>query len=158
MDEVFYMDDRGVKTGCPLELRDVTGDQVPEIIFHSGWAPADNSITQIHVLHYVANGSTNFRDIRANDFAESWWTRFRWLDVDGHTVAIVAEPVEPSAAPGVASHSSPKFHVYRVYRWDPTSERFMLSETVASTGKLHKSDEDPLQTDWAYIVAKLNKR
>ena len=158
MDPVFYMDDRGVEAGCPLELRDVTGDKVPEIIFHSGWAPADNSDTDTHILQYTRNGPTRFRDIRVNDFTESNWTSFRWLDLDGHTVAIVAEPAEPSTVPGAGSQSSPRFHEYRVYRWDQMKGSFVLSKTIPSTRKLHDEDEDPLRTDWAYIVAKLRNR
>ena len=34
----------------------------------------------------------------------------------------------------------------------------MLSETIPGTGTLHRDDENPLDTDWAYIVAKLRKR
>ena len=154
----FYMDDFGVDAGCPLELRDVTGDRVPEIIFHSGWMGVSDRKTDIHVLQYTAAGPTQFRNIRGDQFFESRWWRFRWLDLDGRTVAIVAEPVERSDEPGVGCHACPKFHRYRVYRWDQEKASFVLSETIPSTGKLHDEHEDPLRTDWAYIVAKLKKR
>jgi hypothetical protein len=153
---LFYMDDIGGDAGCPLELRDVTGDQVPEIIFHSGWMAASDHETDIHILQYV-NGPTKFRDIRGDHFFESWWWKFRWLDLDGRTVAIVAEPVERSEDPEVACHACPKFHKYRVSRWDQGKGSFVLSETIPSTGKLHADDEDPLTTDWLYIVAQLKK-
>jgi hypothetical protein len=117
MDPIFYMDDIGVAAGCPLELRDVTGDQVPEIIFHAGWMAASTYATDIHVLQYT-DGPIKFRDIRADSFSESWWSKFRWLGLDGRTVAMVAEPVERSADPEVACHACPKFHKYRVYRWN----------------------------------------
>ncbi len=65
------MDDIGVDAGCPLELRDVTDDQVPEIIFHSGWMGASDHVTDIHVLQYTDGPTPRFRDIRANNFAES---------------------------------------------------------------------------------------
>lgn len=151
----FYMDDRGVEAGCPLELRDVTGDQVPEIIFHSGSAGASDSHTDIHVLQYTHNGQMEFRDVRADHFFESWWWKFRWLDSNGRTVAIVAEPVERSDDPELTCHACPKFHKYRVYRWDQAKGSFVLGETIPSTGKLHRDDENPLDTDWAYIVGKI---
>jgi hypothetical protein len=154
----FYMDDRGIEAGCPLELRDVTGDQVPEIIFHSGSAGASDSQTDIHVLQYTHDAQMEFRDVRADHFFESWWWKFRWLDLNGRTVAIVAEPVERSEDPELTCHACPKFHKYRVYRWHQAKSSFVLSETIPSTGKLHRDDEDPLKTDWAYIVAKLKKQ
>ena len=92
-DPISYMDDFGVDAGCPLELRDVTGDEVPEIIFHSGWMAASDHETDIHVLQYT-DTPTKFRDIRAERFSESRWSKFLWLDLAGRTVAIVAEPME----------------------------------------------------------------
>lgn len=152
-DNIFYMDDQGAVAGPPLELRDVTGDHIPEIIFHSGFTAADDSITDIHVIQYSNAG---FRDIRADRFSESMWQKFRWLDLDGQTVGIVAEHMKPSDDPYANCEQCPKFHRYDVYRWDQTQGKFSLSETIPSTGKLH-SGENPFETDWAYIMAKLHR-
>lgn len=154
-DAVYYMDDRGLAAGCPLELRDVTGDRVPEIIYRSGWAGASSSSTEIHVLQYSAAIPARFRDIRSNRFVESNWQHFRWLGVGNQTVAIVAVPIERTADPTLNCHSCPKFHEYPIYRWDNASSSFVVIETVPRTGGLHTDGEDPLQTDWEYILERL---
>lgn len=154
---IYYVDDRGVQAGCPLEVRDVTGDGIAEVMFHSGYVGASDWFTQIHVLQYVREETEHFRDVRGERFAESWWRKFRWVHGEASSLAIVAHPVERSSDPEVACHACPKYHQYEVYRWDDTVSGFVLSETIPSTGTLHRDDEDPFQTDWGYIGAKLGK-
>jgi hypothetical protein len=160
-DPVYYMDDIGVDAGCPLELRDVTGDQVPEIIFHAGYMGASDHATEIHVLQYT-DGPTDrirFRDIRADRFVDSWWTGVRFLNLDGRAFAVIAEPVDPPVAPGdFVSYGQPKFHKYLVYGWSRKTERFELLQTISHTRHLHDGAEAGFQADWSYIVATLKKR
>jgi hypothetical protein len=155
---VFYMDDIGVHAGCPLELRDVTGDQVPEIIFHAGIMGASDYGTQIHVLQYTDGPTPRFRDIRADNFTESWWTGVRFLDLGAPAFVVVSEPVYPPVAPGdFVSHGQPKFHKYLVYGWSRTAERFELVQTIPETTQLHESADAGFQADWNEIVSAVRK-
>jgi hypothetical protein len=141
---VFYMDDL-------LDLRDVTGDHIPEIIFHAGFRAATDWESEVHVIQYDKAGAT-FRDIRADGFVESSWWRFRWLGVKGGTLAVVAEPLEPSDQPG-----RPRLHRYLVYGWQAAAGRFALAEIIPSTQQLHRNDQDPFDKDWSYILGKVKK-
>jgi hypothetical protein len=149
-DRVFYMDD-------VLDLRDVTGDRVPEIIFHSGWRAASDWETVIHVVEFTNRSTTPFRDIRLDSFAESLWWKFRWLTVKGRTFAVVAEPVEPTAGKEAGCHTCPNLHKYLVYDWQRQQGRFVLRKTIPSTGELHTGDVDPFEKDRSYIIGNLNK-
>lgn len=161
MGPVFYMDDSGVYAGCPLELRDVTGDQVPEIIFHAGWMAASDHRTVIHVLQYT-DGSPDrirFRDIRLDRFVESWWNGVRFLNLDERAFVVVAEPVDPPVPPGdFVAHGQPRFHKYLVYGWSRKTERFELLQTIAATRRLHEEAEAGFQADWSLIVAAVRKQ
>ena len=159
IDPIFYMDEIGVYAGCPLELRDVTGDHVPEIIFHAGWMAVSDHATDIHVLQYNDGPTLGFRDIRADRFAESWWTGVRFLDLDGRALAVVAEPVDPPVPPGdFVSHGQPRFHKYLVYGWSRKTGRFELLQTIAETRHMHDSAEAAFQADWAYIVSAVREQ
>ena len=153
-DPIFYMDDIGVYAGCPLEQRDVTGDQIPEIIFHAGLMGASDHATDIHVVQYTDGPTPRFRDIRADKFAESWWTGVRFLDLGGRAFVVVAEPVDPPVAPGdFVSHGQPRFHKYLVYGWSSKTGRFELLQTISETRQLHDTAEAGFQADWDYIVS-----
>ena len=158
VEPVYYLDRRGVERGCPLEVRDVTGDGTPEILFCSGYGGASDWVTEIHVLKYVRSDPSRFQDVRGTRFTESWWQRFRWLDRGGASLAIVAEPIERSSDAPVACHACPKLHRYAVYRWDEARGGFVLGQTIPSTGTLHRAGEDPFRTDWRYITSKLQGR
>lgn len=139
-----------------LDLRDVTGDHVPEIIFHSGWRAAAARQNVVHVLQYTKDGPTRFRDIRSDSFFDSNWYGLGWLDLDGRTFAVIAEPFDPPVPPDeIVCQECPRFYRYLVYRWSQSDARFELRQTIPSTGKLH--DEGPFWTNWSYIVAAVKK-
>ncbi len=159
MDPVFYMDDVGVYAGGPLELRDVTGDQVPEVIFHAGWMAASDHATEIHVLQYSDGPPPRFRDIRADKFAESWWIGVRFLDLGRRACVVVAEPVDPPVAPDdIVSHGQPRFHKYLVYSWSRSTGRFEIRQTIPERRQLHDTAEAGLQADWDYVVSAVSKQ
>ncbi len=150
-DPVFYMDDG-------LEVRDVTNDDVPEIVFRSGFLGVSDRGIYTHILQVTKAVPIRFRDIAAKSFLDSWWHGVRLLDLNGRTVAIVAEPVDPPLAPGdFVSHGQPRFHRYVVYAWDQRRERFIQQQRIAATRQLHQSAQEGLETDWAYIAATVKK-
>jgi len=140
----YFMDD-------VLQLRDVTGDHIPEIIFHAGDRSASDFISDVHVLQYrPAVGK--FVDIRGPGFSESKWDRFQWLDFHGRALAIVADPIEPDAA-----HVSGKLHQYVVFGWNPKHQAFRVLFTIPSTHRVHVSGANPLALEEEYIVEKLEE-
>ena len=159
---VFYMDDL-------LELRDVTGDHVPEIIFHAGDRGASDFVSQVHVLQYrPAIG--RFVDIRDKGFSESVWDRFRWLEFHRRTLALVADPlvadppvadpIEPPLDPawnGSPSRRGAKFHQYVVYGWNPKHQSFRVLHTIPTTHQEHDAATDPFALDAKYIREKLEE-
>ena len=157
VDPVYYLEGRGVQAGCPFAVRDVTGNGTPEILFCTGYAGASDWVVKIHVLRYVRNDPNHFRDVRESRFAESWWQKFRWVNRGSHSLAIVAEPIEGSGDSAAACHACPKLHRYDVYRWDEARASFVLSQTIPSTGMSHRADEDPMRTDWPYIISNLRE-
>lgn len=150
-DPVFQVDD-------VLDLRDLTGDRIPEIVFHAGFLGASDEDIEVHVLQFAKHSPVPFRDIRADTFVDSWWTGVRFLDLDGSGFAVVAEPVDPPVAPGdFVAHGQPRFHRYLVYRWNRKNGRFELRQTIPETRHLHESAWAGLQSDWSYIVATMRK-
>ncbi len=141
-----------------LELEDVTGDGLPEIIFHSGWRAASDWENVVHILHFVGSGPTRFRDIHREDFTDSWWHGVRFLKQDRRALAVVAEPVDPPVAPDdFVAHGQPRFHRYVVYRWDQKNQHFELQQRIPESGKLHDSAGEALDEDWRLISAAVNE-
>jgi len=151
-DPVFQVDD-------VLDLRDLTGDRVAEIVFHSGFLGASDQRVDVHVLQFMKDGPMRFRDIRADGFTESWWTGVRFLDCDGQAFAAVAQPVDPPVSPGdFVSHGQPRFHKYLVYGWRRKTGRFEVLQTIPHTKYLHADAEAGFDADWSYIVSAVSKQ
>ena len=137
-----------------LDLRDVTGDGTPEIIFHScSWGVSD--FTEfVHVLQYHPGEKGQFRDISVDAFAEMRWQRLRWITFEGSTLALIADPIE-STEPGMGCRACPKFHQYLVYRWNNAEERFVRVTTIPHTDELHQEDADYIAQDLPHILEAL---
>ncbi|HXQ24005.1 MAG TPA: hypothetical protein VN812_20155 [Candidatus Acidoferrales bacterium] len=143
-DSIFYWSDE-------LELRDVTGDGVPEIVFDSQIQQGMSSMSiDIHVLQYqpAKSGPGTFRDIRRSNFVASEWIAFNWLDFKGQTLAILADPVDAPVPPGVDEdtaldmhcHECARLRRYLVYQWDSKPRRFILRRIIPPSGALHSID------------------
>ncbi len=149
----YYLDD-------VLELIDLTGDGVPEIVFHTGWTAADNYFEALHVLHFVGlrAGRAVFQDIRTPDFEESEWDRVAWLTYAGHRLIIAAQAEEPPEAkePGEWCEQCGRYHRYRVYEWDNSRRRMTLRVTIPPTHKL-QGEADFFQEDRTYILEHLQR-
>ncbi|MFI5364764.1 MAG: hypothetical protein ACHQ4J_03995, partial [Candidatus Binatia bacterium] len=141
-DNAFFAD-------TDIELRDVTNDGVPEVLFHS----ADSFLSSppwTHVLHYDSNetASEPFRDV----FLPIWQRdiqKFTWLEASGHTFGVVAIPYDKD-------HSPAKSH-YDVYDWSNGKREFVLRWRIPAPA--HAREEgDGLAVAPNYLRAQLLRR
>ncbi len=139
-----------------LESKDVTGDGIPELLFHTGSQGASDWWTKEHVIYRVP-GSSDFRDIAPREFGQSWRQAFRWISFRGAALALVARPIEPedSNDPHMC-HSCPKFYQYLVFKWERGRKSFVLLRSIQST-KDFDSDTDPLTVDMEFIRQRLSQ-
>ena len=64
-----------------MQVRDVTGDGVPEVLFWSGYVGVINTIDEQHVIRYDES-ERRFRDVRRQSFWRGNWDDIGWVDVD----------------------------------------------------------------------------
>lgn len=151
-DSIFYWSDQ-------LDLRDVTGDRVPEIVFESRIQQGVSSVSMnVHVVQFrpAKAGLGTFRDVRQPGFQESEWSAFRWFEFEGQTLAMVADSEDAPLPPGTDEetqidmhcHSCPRVHRYLVYRWDAKHEAFTLRRTIPPGPTLHNFGDDPWEDDY----------
>ena len=147
----FYADDY-------LEIRSVTNDGFPEVLFHSGSKGASDSITIEHILFYDKLGASFF-DIALSSFYNSGTHGFRWLNLAGRTFAVIADRNWP---PAVAledrCHYCPSPFEYGVYRWNTEKGSAAFKVFRRLFGK--ESYEDAFQAlsdDWTLIQVGLSR-
>jgi hypothetical protein len=87
----FYRDDY-------LEIRDVTNDGVPEVLFHSGFEGASDATTLEHILFYDKLGAS-FVDVAPASFYNSGTHGLRWLNLAGRTFIVIADRNWPATTP-----------------------------------------------------------
>jgi len=139
-----------------LQAKDVTGDGIPELLFHSGVVGASDWLTHEHVI-YRRPGSSFAQDIALPEFVHSWRHTFRWISFRGTTLALVADPLNPQNPDDPhACHSCNKFYQYLVFKWERDRETFVLLRSIQSE-KEFDANTDPLAADLAFIRARLSK-
>jgi hypothetical protein len=110
-----------------VDIRDVTGDGIPEILFYTEDPGISESAIDVHVVRL--NPRTHRFSEAFTFHISSWWERLRWMAQAGHVYAIVAEGVDPAAgdhdAPG-ACHSCPKPVTITAYEWDNGKNSFVV--------------------------------
>jgi len=67
----------GLHVDAYLDLTHITGDGIPEILFHSGYQGVSDSVTYEHILHYNAS-SNAFSDVSREEFNSSGTHGLRW--------------------------------------------------------------------------------
>jgi hypothetical protein len=68
-----------------LELRNLTQDRVPQVLFHSGYRGASDGETFEHILAYDKSKAA-FADVAPELFYNSGTHGLRWLDLQGRTI------------------------------------------------------------------------
>jgi len=144
-----YMDDY-------LEIRDVTHDGVPEVLFHSGAEGASDWITTEHILVYETT-KASFTDVASEPFYNSGTHGLRWFALHGRAMVVIADrnwdattiPLEDRC------HYCPSPFQYDVYQWSRRKSSFVLQRHLY--GKQSYSDaSQALDGDWAFIQSKMN--
>jgi len=122
-------------SSAKLELQDVTGDGVPEILFSSS-SRTQEAVSDLHVIHFDARKKT-FEDIRQKSFVtgSDWGPgAVRWLKINRSGVpvglAVASEGFNISDCvvvdfKGCAIKSDKKF-IYGIYAWD--GNKFIKTE------------------------------
>jgi hypothetical protein len=145
----FKMDDY-------LELRDVTNDGVPEVIFHSGSQGASDSYTAEHVLLF-RRSTNSFSDISRSFFFNSGTHGLCWMTIAGRTVAVVADRNWSNSVPlEDRCHYCASPFRYDIYRWNVQSNSFSLERHLY--GKKSYDDAGAaLDGDRAFVEAALKR-
>ena len=153
----FLISDTFDHRGDTLDIRDVTSDGVPEIIFHSGFEGASDYAMLNHILRYDRS-TMSFTDIGPDEFEESGTQQLRWATIRGHSVAVVArrdwDAWNAETAPEHQCHYCEGPYLYDAYVWDNMRNSFSLYRTLKATKKFGDG-ESALKTDWPYILANL---
>lgn len=139
----FFMDD-------DLDVRDVTGDKVPEIIFHSGFSEASDYTTLEHILQF--NESKNsFTDSTRKEFFDSGTHGLRWLVSGARALVVIATrnwdlsvPIEQRC------HYCQSPFQYSAYQWSDNQRSFVLYLSIDSS-KSYEDAASALQGDWSKI-------
>jgi hypothetical protein len=133
-----------------LELRDVTGDGTPEVIFSSGQDGVSDFVHKLHVL-YASPREDTLWDVAPAQFERSWRQTFCWASAKGRAIALVAQPLFPA---GVEDphfcHGCPHFYQYLAFGWRADRGAFVLLKVLQSDRDF-SDDENPLEEDWSYI-------
>ncbi len=143
----FYMDDY-------LEIRDVTRDGIPEILFHSGSQGASDYGSVEHILAYQkAKGS--FADITAAQFYDSSTHGLRWLNSVFLVIAdrnwnATTTPFEEQC------HYCDSPFQYDVYQWSRRKMSFVLHRHLYGQ-KSYSDASQALAGDWSFIQSKMNR-
>lgn len=145
----FFVDDY-------LDVRNVTFDKIPEIIFHSGFSGASDYTTLEHILQYNKL-KNSFTDIAREEFFNSGTHELRWLISGQHVLVLIASPYRDSSIPDSkpCHYCSSPFR-YDVYQWNSSQNSFTLYRSMNST-KSYEGVNDALQSDWAKIQAEFLK-
>ena len=133
-----------------LELRDITGDNKPEIIFYSGTQRAANN--WFDKAHILQNATGTFVDIAPEKFYDSLFHRFTIANFDGENFPIVSDAVYND--PERDCRMCVAFFKYQIYKWN--GKKFDAYQ-ILNGQKLPSSWGDYLKSDLEYIHKNLKK-
>ena len=150
VDATYYM-------GGALSIKDVTGDSIPEVIFHSGWGFASGYVALAHVLSYIPDSKrrSKFQDIADDRFYFSNRRYLKWLDMNGTVYAVVAEGLDSKYF--TICSNCPRYYQYLLLRWDNTRKTFILTHSIQSRTMIYP-DPTRIQEELDYIKKKFCAR
>jgi hypothetical protein len=139
----FYMDDY-------LEIRDVTGDGIPEVLFHSGSKGYSDSATAEHILRYDTS-KASATDLAPVSFYNSGTHGLRWLVLADRAFVVIADRNwSPNAPLEDKCHYCPSPFKYNLYQWSSKEEDFVAYRQVYGE-KLYQTADEALREDWALV-------
>ncbi|MBV9399610.1 MAG: hypothetical protein JO062_16625 [Bryobacterales bacterium] len=140
----------GLYIDAYLDIADVTGNAVPEILFHSGFQAVSDSTTYDHILSYNAASHT-FSDISREEFYTSGTHGLRWTAVAGRSLLVTADRNWNPATPAEARcHYCASPFEYRAYMWNRAS-RSWVEERKVSGAKSYSEAYEALDGDWDLV-------
>ena len=133
-----------------LEIRDVTGDGRPEILFHSGTEGASDASKVEHVLHYdVRTGFVT--DIAPGEFYQSGTHGLRWLTSLGREFAVIATRHWKAATPlEDRCHYCPSPFQYDLLGWNQEKRAFTVDRRLRGK-KAYEEASLAMDGDWEII-------
>jgi hypothetical protein len=141
-----------------LTVQDVTGDGVPEIIFHSGTRAASDWFRVEHILSFDRTNNS-FVDITTHEFFESGTHGLRWLTAKNRSHLVVSKRGKWSASatrPEDHCHYCESQFVFDAYGWGPKAHSWVLLKSLERK-QLYGTGEDALKGEWKYIQSMLTK-
>ena len=148
IDTRFYMDDY-------LELKDVTNDGVPEVLFHSGFQGASDSSALEHVLLY-GGSKVSFTDVAPAAFLHSGTHGFRWLSLSRRAFAVVADRNwRPTTPVDDRCHYCESPFRYDAYQWSGSKKAFVVYRRLFGAKSYSEADQ-ALTGDWPFIQSRLS--
>jgi hypothetical protein len=133
-----------------LEIRDVTDQGSPEVLFHSGSRGASDSSTQEHILRYDKRNDS-VTDIAPREFVNSGEHGLRWLSLEGRAFMVIAERNWPrKASPEDRCHYCPGQFQYKIFRWNQDRSTFEVYRRMKGEKSYNEATE-ALDGDWPLI-------
>ena len=139
----FFMDDY-------LEIRDVTGEGGPEVLFHSGARGASDSSTLEHILRYD-KGADSVADVAPQEFFDSGTHGLRWLNLGGRAFLVIANRNWKATTPlEYRCHYCPSPFKYDIYLWNDEKSAFTVYRRLQGK-KSYDEAFEALNGDWEFI-------
>ena len=139
----FLMDDY-------LEIRDLSHDGTPQILFHSGYRGASDSVTFEHILLYNKS-KTSFADVAIEPFYNSGTHGLQWLTLEARTLVVIADRNWPPTVPlEYQCHYCGSPFKYDAYQWNNKTGAFEPYARLRGE-KSYSEAGLALKGDWALI-------
>jgi hypothetical protein len=139
----FFVDDY-------LELRDVTGDGLPQVLFHTWFPGMSDHLMLEHVLRWKDSDSA-FTDIAPEPFSSSGTHGLRWFMFAGRPAVVVADrDWNPETPADERCHYCPSPFQYDVYQWSKRASAFIVYRHLEGE-KEYTDAGEALTGDWTMI-------
>jgi hypothetical protein len=139
----FFMDEY-------VEIRDVTGDGNPEVLFHSGSEGASDSSTLEHILHYDKR-TDSVTDVASPEFYKSGTHGLRWLTLEGQAFLVIANRNWTTTTPlEDRCHYCPSPFKHEIFRWNNEKRTFTVYHRLEGE-KSYAEASEALDGDWEFI-------
>jgi len=113
--------------GASLEVRDVTRDGVPEVLFRCGRVGVSDYVARLHIVHYDSR-ERSFHDVARPEFRDGGLGHTLWYRIGKSDVVVTADAEWRLDE----SHYQPHYFTYTIYCWAKQSDEFAPVHTVHS--------------------------
>jgi hypothetical protein len=129
------------QTDDALEVRDVTGDGAPEVLFHSGFTGVSDFVRETHIAHQSRQEGW-WSDVRRRELVQSALGELEWRQIDGRSVVLVARPLLAATPDAVGfCHICPRYYEFLAFVWDARRDSLVLAATALSRDPIEPEDD-----------------